>query len=108
MTGRLSSSKPNFQNMPRGDKFPIKKAIQSRFENGEIIEVDFAQLEFRVAAFLSQDKQAMSDIQNGVDVHQITADIIGCDRQNAKAHTFKPLYGGMMGKKKKGNTMKHF
>ena len=100
MTGRLSSSKPNFQNMPRGDKFPIKKAIQSRFDNGEIIEVDFAQLEFRVAAFQSQDEQAMKDIQSGVDVHQITADIIGCDRQTAKAHTFKPLYGGMMGKKK--------
>ena len=99
-TGRLSSSKPNFQNMPRGDKFPIKKAITSRFHKGKIIEVDFSQLEFRVAAFLSQDKQAMSDIENGVDVHQITADIIGCDRQSAKAHTFKPLYGGMLGKKK--------
>ena len=99
-TGRLSSSKPNFQNMPRGDKFPVKKVIQSRFENGQIIEVDFAQLEFRTAVFLAQDKQGMEDIENGVDVHQYTADVIGCDRQTAKAHTFKPLYGGMMGKKK--------
>ena len=99
-TGRLSSSKPNFQNMPRGDKFPIKKAITSRFYNGKIIEVDFAQLEFRTAVFLAQDKQGMEDIANGVDVHQYTANIIGCSRQDAKAHTFKPLYGGMMGKKK--------
>ena len=30
-----------------------------------------------------------------------TADVIGCSRQDAKAHTFKPLYGGMMGKKKR-------
>jgi DNA polymerase I-like protein with 3'-5' exonuclease and polymerase domains len=100
VTGRLSSSKPNFQNMPRGDKFPVKRVIKSRFENGEIIEVDFAQLEFRTAVFLAQDTQGMKDIQEGVDVHQYTADIIGCSRQDAKAHTFKPLYGGMMGKKK--------
>jgi DNA polymerase I-like protein with 3'-5' exonuclease and polymerase domains len=100
VTGRLSSSKPNFQNMPRGDKFPVKRVIKSRFENGEIIEVDFAQLEFRTAVFLAQDIQGMEDIKNGVDVHQYTADVIGCSRQDAKAHTFKPLYGGMMGKKK--------
>jgi DNA polymerase I-like protein with 3'-5' exonuclease and polymerase domains len=99
-TGRLSSSKPNFQNMPRGDKFPVKRVIKSRFEGGQIIEVDFAQLEFRTAVFLAQDKQGMEDIKNGVDVHQYTADIIGCSRQDAKAHTFKPLYGGMLGKKK--------
>ncbi len=99
-TGRLSSSKPNFQNMPRGDKFPVKRVIQSRWENGQILEVDFAQLEFRTAVFLAQDEQGMQDIADGIDVHQYTADIIGCDRQTAKAHTFKPLYGGMMGKKK--------
>ena len=97
VTGRLSCSDPNFQNIPRGDKLPIKRVIQSRFDDGEIIEMDFAQLEFRVAAFLSQDKQAMQDILEGVDVHQNTANVIGCDRQTAKAHTFKPLYGGMSG-----------
>ena len=97
VTGRLSCSDPNFQNIPRGDKLPIKRVIQSRFDDGEIIEMDFAQLEFRVAAFLSQDKQAMQDILEGVDVHQNTANVIGCSRQDAKAHTFKPLYGGMSG-----------
>jgi DNA polymerase-1 len=30
-------------------------------------------------------------------VHSVTADIIGCSRQEAKAHTFKPLYGGTTG-----------
>tara|TARA_R110001606_G_scaffold215400_1_gene363255 strand:+ start:3966 stop:6014 length:2049 start_codon:yes stop_codon:yes gene_type:complete len=107
-TGRLSSSKPNFQNMPRGDKFPIKRAITSRFYKGSIVEVDFAQLEFRTAVFLAQDKQGMKDIENGVDVHQYTADIIGCSRQEAKAHTFKPLYGGMMGKEKEVEYYKKF
>ena len=97
VTGRLSSINPNFQNQPRAKTFPIRKVITSRFENGKIAEVDFAQLEFRTAVFLAQDKQGMKDIENGVDVHQYTADIIGCSRQDAKAHTFKPLYGGMSG-----------
>jgi len=96
-TGRLSSRDPNFQNQPRGNTFPIRKVIQSRFEGGQIIEVDFAQLEFRTAVFLAQDKQGMEDIKNNIDVHKFTADIIGVSRQDAKAHTFKPLYGGTTG-----------
>jgi DNA polymerase I-like protein with 3'-5' exonuclease and polymerase domains len=96
-TGRLSSRNPNFQNQPRGSTFPIRKVISSRFDGGSIMEIDYAQLEFRTAVFLAQDKQGMEDIRNGVDVHQYTADIIGCSRQEAKPHTFKPLYGGMSG-----------
>lgn len=68
------------------------------------MEVDGSQLEFRVAAYLGQDEQAVSDITGGVDVHQNTADILSAagqptDRQAAKAHTFKPLYGGSSGTK---------
>ena len=96
-TARLSSRDPNFQNQPRGTTFPIRKVITSRFKDGQIMEVDFAQLEFRTAVFLAQDKQGMEDIDNGVDVHQFTANTIGVTRQEAKAHTFKPLYGGMSG-----------
>ena len=96
-TGRLSSRDPNFQNQPRGKTFPIRKVVSSRFKDGKIIEIDFAQLEFRTAVFLSQDKQGMEDIKNKIDVHQYTADIIGVLRQDAKAHTFKPLYGGTTG-----------
>jgi len=96
-TARLSSRDPNFQNQPRGTTFPIRKVITSRFEGGQIMEIDFAQLEFRTAVFLAQDKQGMEDIDNGVDVHQFTANTIGVTRQEAKAHTFKPLYGGMSG-----------
>tara|TARA_R110002050_G_scaffold135794_5_gene258775 strand:+ start:1084 stop:3126 length:2043 start_codon:yes stop_codon:yes gene_type:complete len=96
-TGRLSSRDPNFQNQPRGKTFPIRKVVTSRFKDGKILEVDFAQLEFRTAVYLSQDKQGMEDIKNNIDVHQYTADIIGVSRQDAKAHTFKPLYGGVTG-----------
>ena len=96
-TARLSSRDPNFQNQPRGNTFPIRKVISSRFNGGKIMEIDFSQLEFRTAVFLAQDKQGMKDIDDGVDVHQFTADTIGVSRQEAKAHTFKPLYGGMSG-----------
>ena len=96
-TGRLSSRDPNFQNQPRGNTFPIRKAISSRFEGGSIMEIDFAQLEFRAAVCLAKDKNGLKDILNGVDVHAFTASVIGCERQEAKAHTFKPLYGGMSG-----------
>ena len=96
-TARLSSRDPNFQNQPRGNTFPIRKVISSRFKGGKIMEIDFSQLEFRTAVFLAQDKQGMKDIDDGVDVPQFTADTIGVSRQEAKAHTFKPLYGGMSG-----------
>jgi len=96
-TGRLSSRDPNFQNQPRGQTFPIRQVVKSRFDNGKILEIDFAQLEFRTAVFMSQDPQGIEDIKNNIDVHKYTADIIGVSRQDAKAHTFKPLYGGMSG-----------
>ena len=97
-TGRFSGRDPNMQNMPRGGTFPVKKVFVSRWEGGKIMEADFAQLEFRVAAFLSQDKTAMEEVDNGFDVHSYTAKIITeagqvTSRQEAKAHTFAPLYG---------------
>jgi DNA polymerase I-like protein with 3'-5' exonuclease and polymerase domains len=103
-TGRLSSSQPNFQNIPKGHKFPVRKAVHSRFEGGTIMEADFSGLEFRVAGELSRDPQIIEDIESGKDVHKQTASIINqCAvedvdktmRQNAKAYTFAPLYGGM-------------
>ena len=97
-TGRFSGRDPNMQNMPRGGTFPVKRVFISRFAGGKIMEADFAQLEFRVAAFLSQDKTAMEEVTNGFDVHAYTAKVITdagqtTTRQEAKAHTFAPLYG---------------
>tara|TARA_A100001201_G_scaffold84120_1_gene74618 strand:+ start:677 stop:2713 length:2037 start_codon:yes stop_codon:yes gene_type:complete len=107
-TGRLSSRDPNFQNQPRGKTFPIRRVVTSRWEGGKILEMDFAQLEFRTAVFLSQDRQGMADIQNKVDIHQFTADVIGVSRQEAKGHTFKPLYGGMSGTESEKKYYKEF
>ena len=97
-TGRLSGADPNMQNMPRGGTFPVKKVFISRWEGGSVMEADFAQLEFRVAAFLSQDMTAIDEVTTGFDVHSYTAKVISdagqpMSRQDAKAHTFAPLYG---------------
>lgn len=104
-TGRLSSSNPNFQNQPRGDTFPVRKALVSRFKGGKILEFDFAQLEFRIAGYLSQCPKVREFIDNGEDAHKFSMGIINefdsnlpqIERQEAKPHTFKPLYGGMSG-----------
>ena len=97
-TGRFSGRNPNMQNMPRGGTFPVKKVFVSRFDNGLIMEADFAQLEFRTAAFLAQDETAMREIATGFDVHAYTAKVITdagqpTSRQEAKEHTFAPLFG---------------
>ena len=46
-TGRFSGRDPNMQNMPRGGTFPVKRVFVSRFVWRQIMEADFAQLEFR-------------------------------------------------------------
>ena len=101
-TGRLSSSSPNLQNMPRGGTFPVKKAFVSRFDEGVLLEFDFAQLEFRAAAFLADDARAKHEIETGFDVHTYTADYLTeqgqpTSRQEAKSRTFAPLYGSVSG-----------
>lgn len=105
-THRLSSSgkkhKVQFQNYER----TLKNVIKARHPGWCIGEADGASLEFRVAAHLGRDARASQDIDARVDVHAFTASILnGCDtsnvtkdqRQAAKAHTFKPLYGGQSG-----------
>jgi DNA polymerase I-like protein with 3'-5' exonuclease and polymerase domains len=82
----------------------FKPCVKARNEGWYVCEADGAQLEFRVAAFLGQDQQAIYDIENGTDIHQYTADTITgagqeTSRQEAKAHTFKPLFGGRSGTK---------
>lgn len=97
-TGRFSGRNPNMQNMPRGGTFPVKRVFVSRWDGGQVMEADFAQLEFRTAAFLAQDETAMHEIETGFDVHSYTAQVISdagqpTSRQEAKAHTFAPLFG---------------
>ena len=107
-TGRLSSRNPNFQNMPRGGTFPVRKLVVSKWQGGYILEGDYSQLEFRVAGFLAEDEKVYEDVKNNVDVHAYTASILGVSRQDAKADTFKPLYGGLMGTPKQVQYYKAF
>lgn len=101
-THRLSSTgreySAQFQNFPRAYK-PLFSAGRS---GNLIAEVDGAQLEFRVAAHLGRDHSALADIEAGTDVHSYTATVLTeagqpTNRQGAKEHTFKPLYGGQSG-----------
>lgn len=101
-TGRLSSTEPNLQNMPRGNTFPVKRVFTSRFKDGLIIDADMSGLEFRVAAEMSGCKKAYDDIINKADIHRMSAskifnipesEVTSEQRQEAKASTFAPLYG---------------
>jgi DNA polymerase I-like protein with 3'-5' exonuclease and polymerase domains len=101
------------QNSPRA----FKKLFKSRDPDYWMTDADGAQLEFRVAAFLGQDRTAMANIlDKGFDAHVQTAAVMAEQdyaalfarfsagdaeakelRQDAKPDTFKPLYGGQMG-----------
>lgn len=98
------SSGVQFQNLPR----EYKRLFRSE-EGRVLVEVDGAQLEFRVAGQLGTDPQVLADVVGGADVHRYTAsilahkpeaDVTDKERTAAKAHTFKPLYGGMSGTKR--------
>ena len=102
-TGRFSSSDPNGQNFPRskededGFSNPLKQCFISRRPDGLILVIDLSQLEWRVAAWLSQDPVAMQEIIDGVDCHLDNAIRFFGDakyRQDAKIFTFRLLYGG--------------
>lgn len=69
VTGRLSSSDPNLQNIPRKDKSQIKKLFVSRYDDGVMIEADYSQLEVVVQGLLSGDKQLCQDLRDRIDFH---------------------------------------
>ena len=103
-TGRLSSSKPNLQNIPirteRGKE--IRKAFIPSRPDGLIVSADYSQIELRIMAHLSCDQHLISAFRNGQDVHAMTAaKIFGIDieevtadqRRIAKTANFGIMYG---------------
>ncbi|MDJ0764874.1 MAG: DNA polymerase [Myxococcota bacterium] len=105
-THRLSCTGRRFkiqlQNPPR----KYKPLFKSRRPGWLVGEADGAQLEFRVAGHLGRCEVALADIESGKDVHLQTASVLNEveesevkseQRQDAKADTFKPLYGGQKG-----------
>lgn len=108
-TGRVVSSEPNFQQIPRGDN-DWEKVLRSIFipEPGNmVISVDFSQAELRVAGLLSQDPVIIKAFNSETtDIHSETAKIIlrieGLEetaeniktrRQMAKSVNFAIIYG---------------
>jgi DNA polymerase-1 len=74
ITGRLSSTEPNLQNIP------IKSAYGREFRkvfipanNKVFISADYSQIDLRVLAHISGDKKLIEAFKNGVDIHSITA-----------------------------------
>ena len=88
-----------FQNLPR----KYKGLFCARNEGWLFGEADGAQLEFRVAGHLGNDDVIIKELREGYDVHLYTQQVISdagshaITRTAAKAHTFKPLYGGVSG-----------
>lgn len=70
VTGRMSSSKPNLQNVPRKGTSEIKKVFESRFgKDGYIVEMDYSALEVYVQAVLMNELKMQSQIASGIDFH---------------------------------------
>jgi len=71
VTGRLSSSNPNMQNLPR--KGIVRTIFRSRYRKGRLVKADYAQHELRVAAAESRDPQLTLIFKKGGDPHLATA-----------------------------------
>lgn len=102
-TGRLSSSKPNLQNIPvRGDDGrEVRKAFVAE-EGCRFFSADYSQIELRIMAHLSGDRHLIQDFRDGRDIHAATAarifkkpleEITRDERRKAKTANFGIIYG---------------
>ena len=103
-TGRLSSSNPNFQNIPiRTDEGrEIRKSFKAQKKGWLIFSADYSQIELRIMAHLSQDPALIKAFNNNEDIHSRTAsDVFSVDikdllpemRRTAKIVNFGIMYG---------------
>lgn len=89
VTGRISSSNPNLQQLPRDGGV---RCIYVPDEGHLLISCDYGQLEVVVAAHYSQDPALLKIIFEGASKHDITAAALGIDRQTAKTINFACQY----------------
>ncbi|MDO8574144.1 MAG: DNA polymerase [bacterium] len=102
-TGRLSSREPNMQNIPKEGVWA--KDMRSVFEapkGASLLSFDYSQIELRVLAVMTGDKNMMRAFHNGQDIHALTASkVLGVplnkvssdDRRLAKTLNFGLIYG---------------
>ncbi len=93
-TGRLSCAGPNLQNIPA--RTELGKRIRRSFAPVEprvLVCADYSQIELRVLAHLAGEGRLMEAYREGADIHQRTADLVGCSRQQAKTVNFATVYG---------------
>lgn len=69
VTGRLSGSTPNMQNIPRDGTSRVKEMFVSRWSDGFIVESDYSALEVVTLAAISGDMNLLRMLQEGVDMH---------------------------------------
>lgn len=105
VTGRLSSSNPNLQNIPirteEGNKIRNAFCSQDK-ENNLILSADYSQIELRLLAHVSGDEHLINAFNSDIDVHTLTASkVFGVEvenvtkdmRRKAKAVNFGIIYG---------------
>ena len=102
-TGRLSSSNPNLQNIPIRDE--DGKEVRKAFVPDEgclFLSADYSQIELRIMAHLSGDKNMIEDFRSGYDIHAATAakvykkpieEVTKDERRKAKVANFGIIYG---------------
>lgn len=103
ITGRLSSSEPNLQNIPARTK--EGRQIRSAFvapKGYKLVSIDYSQIELRIIAHYSQDPNLNEAFKKHLDIHRVTAaEVLGKspdmitdeERAHAKATNFGLMYG---------------
>lgn len=104
VTGRLSSSEPNLQNIPIRTELgrEIRKAFIPRAKGRRILSADYSQIELRLLAHFCEDPSLVQAFKNNVDIHRHTASLlyglkaedVNREMRNvAKTINFSILYG---------------
>lgn len=104
VTGRISSTEPNLQNIPVRTQLgrEMRKMFIAEDENHILVDADYSQIELRVLAHISGDEHMIEAFRCGFDIHASTAaKIFGVTQENvtaemrsaAKAINFGLVYG---------------
>ena len=104
VTGRLSSTEPNLQNIPIRTELgkAMRKYFITKNENYVLVDADYSQIELKVLAHMSKDANMIYAFRSGADIHTMTAsqvfgvapeDVTPELRKRAKAVNFGIVYG---------------